>query len=88
MHIEKGDSSQVGDHFENVQLGESNILIEDKLEDDFEVVPLSRESKNDIIGLGEKIKSDAINDVYAQKGKKIGIKKIVLDEICPTRIFN
>lgn len=62
VHIEEGDSSQVGEYFEEVQVGEPDILVDNKLEDDFEVVPLSRESQNDIIDLGEK-RSDAKNDI-------------------------
>ena len=50
--IEKGDSSQVGpsDRIE-VQVGETNISIEDELEQDLEELPLSRESQTKIIEL-------------------------------------
>ena len=50
-------------------IGEPNILAEDELEHDFEAVPLSTESHIVIIDLGEKTKSDTINDVCAHKGK-------------------
>ena len=43
--VEEGDSSQVGDHVEEVQVAKPNIIsVEDKLEHDFEVVSLSRDS--------------------------------------------
>ena len=79
MLIEKGDSSQVGhsNHIEEVQVGEFDISIEDELEHDLEALPLSKESQIDIIELesvldhsGEKTKSDSINHVHTQKGKK------------------
>lgn len=81
--IEKGDSSQVGDHIEEVQVGEPDTSVEDELEHDLEALPLSRESQTDIIELdsapdqsGEKTKSDSINHVHAQKGKiKLESKK-------------
>jgi hypothetical protein len=63
VHVEEGDSSQVGEHFEETQVGEPDIKVDDQLEDNFEVVPMSRELQNDIIDLGEKRKSDAINDI-------------------------
>lgn len=69
MHVEEGDSSQVGEHFEETQVGEPDIKVDDQLEDNFEVVPMSRELQNDIIDLVEKRKSDTINDVCTQKGK-------------------
>ena len=50
--IEKGDSSQVGpsDCIE-VQVGEPDISVKEKLEHDLEELPLSMESQNDIIEL-------------------------------------
>ena len=74
MHLEEGDLSQVGDHVEEVQVAELEIIsVEDEIEHDIETGPLSRDSQNDTIYLGEKTKSDAINNVCAQKGKKSGI---------------
>ena len=76
--VEKGDSSQVGpsDHIE-VQVGEPDISVEDKLEHDLEALPLSRESQTKIIELesisdqsAEKTKTDSINRIHAQKGKR------------------
>ena len=76
--IKKGDSSQVGpsDRIE-VQVGEPNISVEDELEHNLEALPLSRESQTEIIELesvpnqlGEKTKTDSINRVHAQKGKR------------------
>ena len=76
MLIEKGDSSQVGDHIEEVQVGELDISVKDKLEHDLEALSLSRESQIEIIELesvpnqsGEKSKTDYINRVHVQKGK-------------------
>ena len=77
MLVEKGYSSQVRDNIEEVQVGEGDISIEEKLEHDLEVLPMSRESKIDIIDLelvndqsGEKTKIDSINRVHAQKRKR------------------
>ena len=52
MLIGKGDSSQVGpsDCIE-FQVGELDILVKDKITHDLEALPLSRESKNEIIEL-------------------------------------
>ena len=74
MLIEKGDSSKVGDsdYIEEIQVGEPDISVEDKLEHDLEALPLSRESQIEIIELesfpdqlGEKTKTDSINRVHA-----------------------
>ena len=52
MVIEKGDSSQVGPSGSiEVQVGELDISIEDKLGHDLEELPLSRESQTKIIEL-------------------------------------
>ena len=63
--IEKGDSSQVGDHIEEVQVGEPGISVEDKLEHDLKALPLSRESQIDTIDL------ESINDQSVRKPKVI-----------------
>ena len=87
VHVEDGDSSQVGDHVEEVQVVELKIIsVEDELEHDSKLFPLSRDSQNDTIDLGEKTKSDAINNVCAQKGKKKWDKK--KNGIYPEGIFN
>ena len=44
MHIENGDSSQVGDHIEEVQDGEPDILVKDELEHELEELLLRKES--------------------------------------------
>ena len=57
--------------------------MEEKLEQDLQSLPLSRESQTKIIELesvseqlGEETKSDSINRVHAQKGKrKLELKK-------------